>query len=83
MLSSAGMASMNPHQGLSALSWIAIALVVIGALNWGLVGLFNFNLVAAIFGALSPVSRIIYVLVAISGLYLLYLAAQIDQRART
>jgi hypothetical protein len=56
--------------------------VVIGALNWGLVGLFNFNLVSAIFGPLSLLSRIIYVLVALAGLYLLYLAAQIQQRAR-
>jgi hypothetical protein len=60
---------------LSGLTWLAIALVVIGALNWGLVGLFEFDLVAAIFGALSPLSRIIYVLVAIAGIYLLFTAA--------
>lgn len=56
---------------LTGLTWFAIALVVIGALNWGLVGIFEFNLVAAIFGTLSPVSRIIYILVALAGLYLL------------
>lgn len=56
---------------LTGLTWLAIALVVIGALNWGLVGIFSFNLVAAIFGTLSPVSRIIYILVALAGLYLL------------
>jgi len=68
------------ESGLSALAWISIVLVVIGAINWGLVGLFNFNLVAAIFGALSPVSRIIYVLVGLAGLYTLYLATQLGQR---
>jgi uncharacterized membrane protein YuzA (DUF378 family) len=54
--------------------WIATTLVVIGALNWGLVGLFSFNLVDAIFGTSSVVSRIIYVLVGLSGLYLIAFA---------
>ena len=48
---------------------IALALIIIGAINWGLVGLFNFNLVDTIFGAMSVISRIIYVLVGISGLW--------------
>lgn len=46
----------------------AYVLVVIGALNWGLVGLFNFDLVAFFFGDLSKVTRIIYILVGISAL---------------
>lgn len=45
----------------------ALPLAIIGALNWGLVGLFKFNLVAAIFGADSVLSRIVYVLVGIAG----------------
>jgi len=53
---------------------IALALVIVGALNWGLVGLFEFDLVAELvgeeFGSVNAVSRIIYILVAISGLYL-------------
>lgn len=68
--------------GMSGLAWVAIVLVIIGALNWGLVGLFNFNLVAAIFGSLSALSRIIYVLVAASGLYLIYLSTRLVQRPR-
>ncbi len=48
---------------------IALILVIIGAINWGLVGIFNFNLVDAIFGAMSVISRIIYILVGISGLW--------------
>ena len=48
---------------------IALVLIIIGAINWGLVGIFNFNLVDAIFGAMSIISRIIYILVGISGLW--------------
>ena len=48
---------------------IALILIIIGALNWGLVGIFNFNLVEAIFGGISAITRIIYILVGISGLW--------------
>ena len=48
---------------------IALALVIIGAINWLLIGLFNFNLVDTIFGAMSIISRIVYILVGISGLW--------------
>jgi uncharacterized membrane protein YuzA (DUF378 family) len=48
---------------------IAAALVVIGALNWGLVGIANFDLVAALFGDASPLSRIVYSLVGFAGLF--------------
>ena len=49
---------------------IALALVVVGAVNWGLVGAFQFDLVAAIFGGQNaPLARIVYVLVGIAGLY--------------
>lgn len=48
---------------------IALVLIIIGAINWGLIGLFNFNLVDTIFGEMSIISRIIYILVGISGLW--------------
>ena len=48
---------------------IALVLIIIGAVNWGLIGFFKFDLVAAIFGQLSVLSRIIYALVGISGLW--------------
>ncbi len=48
---------------------IALVLIIIGALNWGLIGIFNFNLVETIFGGFSIISRIIYILVGISGLW--------------
>ncbi len=48
----------------------ALVLVIVGALNWGLIGLFNFDLVAAIFGGqTSLISRIVYTLVGLAGLY--------------
>ncbi len=53
---------------------IALALVIIGALNWGLIGLFNFDLVASLFGGQdSALSRIVYSLVGLSGLICLSL----------
>jgi uncharacterized membrane protein YuzA (DUF378 family) len=51
------------------LDTIALLLVIIGAINWGLIGFFQFDLVAAIFGDMSTFSRIIYSLVGIAGLY--------------
>jgi uncharacterized membrane protein YuzA (DUF378 family) len=48
---------------------VTLILLIVGGLNWGLVGLADFDLVAAIFGAGSVVSRIIYVLVGLSALY--------------
>ncbi len=47
---------------------IALILTIIGALNWGMIGLFNLDLVAALFGVGSLVSRIIYTLVGVAGL---------------
>jgi uncharacterized protein len=52
------------------LKWIAWVLVIVGALNWGLVGLFNFDLVASLFGS-GLVSSIVYSLVGLSGLILI------------
>lgn len=48
---------------------LALLLVIIGAINWGLIGFFQFDLVAALFGDMSAISRIIYSLVGIAGLY--------------
>lgn len=51
------------------LNCIALTLVIVGALNWLLVGLFEFNLVDSIFGELSLFSRIIYALVGLAGIW--------------
>lgn len=63
--------------------WIALTLVIIGAINWGLIGFFQFDLVAALFGGMSTVvSRVIYALVGISGLYCLSLYGRLDDTER-
>jgi uncharacterized protein len=54
---------------LNIVDWICMILIVIGGLNWLLVGIFDFNLVAAIFGAMSIISRIVYILVGVAALY--------------
>ncbi len=56
------------------LDLIAMILVIIGGLNWGLVGLINLDLVAAIFGAGSLLAQIVYILVGLSALYMVYFA---------
>ena len=48
---------------------VTLLLLVVGGLNWGLVGLFDLDLVAALFGEMSALSRIVYVLVGASALY--------------
>lgn len=50
---------------------IAYALVITGAIIWGIVGFFNYNIVAALFGDATLMSRIVYSLVGISGIFLL------------
>lgn len=53
-----------------AIDVISLTLIIIGAINWGLIGFFQLDLVAAIFGGMSTIlSRIIYSLVGIAGLY--------------
>ena len=56
---------------MKALDYTVLILVIIGAINWGLIGFFDFNLVASIFGGMSWISRIIYGLVGLCGLYLI------------
>lgn len=68
---------------MKALDTIALLLVIIGAVNWGLIGFFNFNLVAALFGDMTTFSRIIYALVGIAGLYCLSLLGRDRTTDRT
>lgn len=61
------------------LTYTALTFIIIGAINWGLVGFFQFDLIAAIFGGMSSwVSRIIYALVGLSGLYAISFFARFD-----
>jgi uncharacterized membrane protein YuzA (DUF378 family) len=67
---------------MNALDWIAMVLLIVGGLNWGLVGLADFNLVAALFGDGSALSRIVYILVGLSALWCLYTATKLGSRQR-
>lgn len=63
---------MRSHSRPNIATIIAFALVVIGAINWGLVGALNLDLVAALLGEGTIASRVVYVLVGLSGLYMLF-----------
>lgn len=56
---------------MNALGWIAMILLVIGGLNWGLIGIFEWDLIAAIFGDMSVLSRIIYIIIAVAAVYMI------------
>lgn len=60
---------------LSAIDWVALILVVIGGLNWGLIGVFGFDLVAAIFGQMSALGRIVYVIVGLAAIKVILIMA--------
>lgn len=59
-------------KSMSTLGWVAFILVVVGAINWGLVGLFGFNLVSTIFGFMPILERVVYILVGVAGGYLAF-----------
>jgi len=54
---------------MKAIDILALVLLIVGALNWGLVGLFQFDLVAAIFGQMTALSRIVYIVVGLAAVY--------------
>jgi uncharacterized protein len=56
----------------SVMDWIALIIVIIGGLNWGLVGFFSYNLIDAIFGVMSVASRVIYAIVGLAALWAIY-----------
>lgn len=54
---------------MKALDYTVLILVIIGAINWGLIGFFGLDLVAFLFGSMSILSRIVYAIIGICGLY--------------
>ena len=60
----------------SVLDWIALVLLIIGGLNWGLVGLFKYDLVESLLGFMPIIQNIVYVLVGLSALYMIYVEAK-------
>jgi len=65
-----------------AINSVTLLLLIVGGLNWGLVGLFDFDLVAALFGEMSALSQIVYVLVGVSALYQLIPLFRGDENSR-
>ena len=61
------------------LNYFSLTIAVIGAVNWGLIGFFDLNLVSLLFGSMSWISRIIYGLVGLCGLYLLSFYGLVEQ----
>lgn len=79
--STASVSSRWDHaSSLGLVAWLSLALMIVGSLNWGLVGVANFDLVAAIFGQGSLLSRIVYGLVGLGGLYGIALALRLGRR---
>ena len=66
---------------MKGLDYTALTIGIIGAINWGLIALFSFDLVAFLFGNMSWISRIVYGLVGLSGLYLLSMYGRIGRQA--
>jgi uncharacterized membrane protein YuzA (DUF378 family) len=65
---------------LSVLDTVALILVIVGGLNWLLVGLFEYDLVAAIFGAMSVISKIVYILVGLSAIWMAVTMPKLEKK---
>ena len=65
---------------LNVIDWIAMILVIVGGLNWGLIGLADFDLVATLFGAMSVLSRVVYVLVGLSAVYIAVMSMKLEKK---
>ena len=77
----AGASTAASHPGrVNALGWIALVLMIVGSVNWGLVGIANLDLVATLFGEGSALSRIVYALVGLAGVYGIFLATKLGAR---
>lgn len=64
---------------LSVLDWIALILVIVGGLNWGLVGAFQFDLVESIFGTMTAAARTVYVIVGLAAVYAIFTTAKVSK----
>jgi len=65
---------------LNVLDWIALILLIVGGLNWGLIGFFKFDLVATIFGDMSGLSRVVYALVGLSAVYVAIVSPKLGKQ---
>ena len=65
-------------ENMKLLNYIALTIAIVGAVNWGLIGVLNFDLVAFIFGEMSWLSRVVYTLVGLAGIYLITFYGQLE-----
>jgi len=70
------------RSAMSALDYIAMVLLIVGGLNWGMVGLFDVDMVATLFAPGSALTRIVYVLVGLAALYSVYTTAKMASSKR-
>ena len=61
---------------------IACVILIIGGLNWGLIGFFDFNLISMIFGEMTALTRLIYCLIGLSGLYTIFQWKSMQKRGK-
>jgi len=73
----------SARPAMSAMDYLAMALLIIGGLNWAMVGLFDVDMVATIFGPGSPAARIVYVVVGLAALYSIYTTAKMAGSKRS
>ena len=66
---------------MKGLDYSILTIAIVGAINWGLIGIFRFDLVATLFGSMSWISRIVYILVGIAGLYLISMYGRVRQNS--
>lgn len=64
------------------MDYTVLTIAIIGAINWGLIGFFNFNLVAFLFGDMTIFSRIVYGIVGIAGLYIISLYGRVGSMTK-
>jgi uncharacterized membrane protein YuzA (DUF378 family) len=68
------------HSVMNAVDYIAMALLIIGGLNWAMVGLFDIDVIASVFGPRSAGTRLLYILAGAAALYSIYMSAKLSTK---
>lgn len=63
---------------MNGIDWMALVLLIIGGVNWGLLGIFGFNFIEMLFGGFTAASRVVYALIGLSGLYVAFLPSMVS-----
>lgn len=65
---------------IGTIEWIVLVLVILGGLNWGVYGIYNYNLIDALFGFGSTIGRTIYDLIGLASIWLIFMVAKLQSR---